>query len=288
MKRPKRFQRKSTGEIILHIIVALIFCIVGFSYLYSLIWAFLAGVRTHTDIVMNPFGWPTEWHWENYLDVFTELNVNGHGFFEMLLNSIYFSVLRVFLNLFITINFAYCCTKYKFPGSTLPYTIILIMITLPIYGSAGAQYKIVHSLGLTNSYLYVLTSLSGFGVSFLYFRAFFQNMSWSYAEAAMMDGANDFQIYFKVMFPMAKPIFGALFLTQWLPIWNSYEQALVYYPNLPTLPVGIYQFSKEMLYRARLDILFASCVLISIPALILFIAFNKVITTNISLGGLKG
>ena len=88
--------------------------------------------------------------------------------------------------------------------------------------------------------------------------------------------------------PMAKPLFGALFLTGWLGIWNNYESALIYLPNLPTLPVGIYQFNTEMIYRARLDILFAACVIISIPAIILFVAFNKVITTNVSLGGIKG
>ena len=104
----------------------------------------------------------------------------------------------------------------------------------------------------------------------------------------MIDGANDFQIYQKVMMPMARPIFGALFLTSWLGSWNNYESALIYLPNLPTLPVGIYQFNTEMIFRARLDILFAACVWVSIPAILLFVVFNKVITTNVSIGGLKG
>ena len=90
------------------------------------------------------------------------------------------------------------------------------------------------------------------------------------------------------MFPQMKPLFGALFLSSWLTTWNSYENELLFQPNLPTLPVGIYQFNLEMIYRARLDILFAACVLISIPAIILFIVFNKTITTNVSVGGIKG
>ena len=118
--------------------------------------------------------------------------------------------------------------------------------------------------------------------------SFFKNLSWTYAEAAMMDGAENFAIYFRVMLPQAKPMFGALFLTQCIGVWNSYESALIYLPNLPTLPVGIYQFNAEMIYRARLDILFAACVIITIPALLLFIVFNKTITSNVSLGGIKG
>lgn len=288
MRLPKAFRRKSGIEIALHLFVSFIFLIVAASYVYIFVWSILAGAKTHTEVIMNPFGLPETWHMQHFLEVFSRLEVNGNNFWDMLFNSVYFSVVGVGLSIFFTMTFAYCCTKYKFPGSTLPYTIILIMLTLPIYGSAGAQYKLVHSMGLVDSYAYVILSAGGFNMLFLYFRAFFTNLSWAYAEAAMMDGANAFQIYFRVMMPMAKPLTGALFLTNWLTSWNNYSNNLVYLPNLPTLPVGIYQFNMEMLYRARLDILFAACVWISIPALILFIVFNKVITTNVSIGGLKG
>ena len=285
---PKSFRRKSKTEIALHLFVSLIFFLVAASYVYVFLWAVVAGAKTHTEIVMEPFSLPEIWQWKNYLDVFTLLEVNGKNFWDMLFNSVYFSVGAVGLMHLVTMAFAYCCTKYKFPGSNLPYTIILIMITLPLYGTGGATYRIYKALGMVDSYSHILSALSGFSMNFLYYRACFKNMSWSYAEAAMMDGADDFVIYGKVMMPMAKPIFGALFLTGWLGTWNNYESALIYLPNIPTLPVGIYQFNTEMIYRARLDILFAACVIISIPAIILFVAFNKVITTNVSLGGIKG
>ena len=288
MKKPKVFRRKSKGEITLHLLVSCIFFLVAASYAYILIWAIIAGCKEHAEIIVNPFSLPKSWHWEHYLEVFSLLEVNHNNFLDMLFNSIWFSVGGVFIQQFITMSFAYCCTKYKFPGSNLPYLIILLMITLPIYGSGGATYRLYKSLGFVNSYSQLIASAGGFTMNYLYYRAYFKNLSWAYAEAAMMDGADDFQIYYKIMFPMAKPIFGALFLTSWVVSWNSYESALVYLPQLPTLPVGIYQFNTEMIYRARLDVLFAACVIVSIPAIILFVAFNKVITTNVSLGGLKG
>ena len=103
-----------------------------------------------------------------------------------------------------------------------------------------------------------------------------------------MDGAGEFKIWWKVMFPLVRPLFGALFLLTWLADWNNYASALIYLPKLPTLPVGIYQFNTEMIYQARLDILFAACTLTALPAIILFIVFNKTLTTSVSLGGLKG
>lgn len=288
MKILNRFKRKSKVEIALHCFVSLIFAVVAASYLYILIWTIIAGTKTHSEIVMNPFSLPETWHWEHFIEVFTQLEVGGNDFFDMLFNSVWFSVLGVFINQFTTITFSYCCTKYKFPGNGLPYTIILIMMTLPIYGAGGATYAVYRNLGLVDTYLHVIASAGGFSAMFLYYRAFFQNLSWTYAEAAQMDGAGHFQIYFRVMLPQARPIFGALFLTQWLSTWNGYESALIYLPSLPTLPVGIFQFNTEMMYRARLDILFAACFIIAIPALILFTAFNKVITTNVSIGGIKG
>lgn len=288
MKKFKKFKRKSPAEVALYIFVSAIFMAVALSYLYLLAWAVVSGAKTHLEIVMDPFGLPEKWHWEHYLEVFRELNVSGHGFFEMLFNSVYFTVVNAAIQIFVTCTFAYCCTKYKFPGSVLPYTIILIMMTLPLYGSSGASYKLYHNLGLLSSYAQVITSASGFSVNFLYFRAFIKNLSWTYAEAAQLDGANDFQIYFKVMFPQLKPICGALFLTTWLTAWNDYESPMIYLRDLPTLPVGIYKFNQEMIYAARLDILFAACVIIAIPAIVLFAVFNKTITTSVSVGGIKG
>lgn len=288
MRRFKFFRRKSPAEATLHIFVSVLFMAVALSYLYILVWAFIAGLRTNSEIVITPYGLPTTWNWRNYFDVFRMLEVGGHTFLDMLFNSIWFSVVPVLIQQFTTVTFAYTCEKYKFPLSWLPYTIILVMIALPIYGNSGAAYKLHHDLGMIDTYAQVVTSAGGFSIYFLYYTAYFKNMSWTYAEAAMMDGADEFQTYFRVMLPQAKPIFGALFLTSWIAVWNSYDLALVYLPNLPTLPVGIYQFNTEMIFRARLDILFAACVLISIPAIVLFVAFNKVITTNVSVGGIKG
>lgn len=288
MRKPNFFKRKSKTEIVLHLCVSLFFLILAMSYLYLLVWMVMSGFKSHTEIVMDPFGLPTTWNWKNYLDIFSVLEVNGHNFWNMLFNSCYFSLLGPLLTETCCIAFAYCCTKYKFPGSTLPYTIILIMMTLPLYGSGGATYKIISGLGLVDTYAHLLLGLAGMSVNFLYYRAFYQNVSSVYMEAAMMDGAGDFAIFLKIMFPMAKPIFGALYLTGWLANWNNYASALIYLPNLPTLAVGIFQFNTEMIYRARLDVLFAGCVVVALPALILFAVFNKTLTSSISFGGVKG
>ena len=288
MRRIKSFRRKSPAEVTLYCLVSCLFMVVALSYIYILVWTLFSAVKTHNEIVMTPFSLPTTWHWEHFLEVFNTLEVSDTNFFGMLKNSILFSVVPALLSQLVSMSFAYVCTKYTFPGNKWPFMIVLIMLTLPLYGSGGAVYKLYYNLGLINSYWQLIVAASGFDKAFLYYTAYFKTVSWSYAEAAMMDGANAFQIYYKVMFPMAKPLFTALFIIGWKVQWNSYSGGLVYYPKLPTLPMGIYQFNKEMIYRARLDILFSACLYVSIPALIIYIIFNKTMTTSVSFGGLKG
>lgn len=283
----KRFRRKSRSEIILHCFMSVLFAIVAASYLYILIWMVIAGFKEHTELVMNPFGLPTEWKWGNYIEVFTGMEVNGNHFADMLFNSLWFSVFGTFTAQFFSLTLAYAITKYTFPGSKLIYPIILVMATLPIYGTGGAAYKLMDDLHLIDNYAQVFFP-QVFGFSVLYYISFVKSLSWSYAEAAKIDGAGDFTIFFRVMLPQMKPIFGALFLSNWVTSWNSYEGAMLYLPNLPTLPVGIYQFNIEMTARMRLDLLFAACVLICLPSIILFAVFNKTMTSSVSIGGLKG
>lgn len=284
----KSLKRKAPAEKVIYCFVSLIFLLFALSYIYIIAWTLMSSLKTHTEIVLDPFSLPKVLNWSSYLELPEVFYVNNNGFGQMLFNSVWFSVVGAFLQQFVTIAFAYCCSKYKFPGSEWIYTIVLIMTTLPIYGTGGATYRLYHELGLINTYAHVLASCAGFNIHFLYYRAYFKNLSWTYAEAAMMDGANHFQIYSKVMLPQAKPLFFSLFLTTWLASWNNWSSVLLYLPKLPTLPVGIQQFNVEMIYKARLDVLFAACMIVAIPALVMFIAFNKVLTTSVSVGGIKG
>lgn len=284
----KNFRRKSTSEIIVHCVVSAFYMLVALSYIYIIVWMVIAACKTHQEIVLSPFSLPEKWHWSHFLEMIGQLRVNGHGFFSMLFTSCWFSIVGVLFGQMVIMVFAYTATKYTFPGSKHVYTIILVVLTLPLYGSSAGMYKLFHDLGLINSYAQIICSGNVLTMTTLYYMAFFKNMSWTYAEAAMMDGANHFQICYKVMLPQAKPLFIAMFIGEWENNWNNYASSLIYLPKLPTLPVGIFQFNTEMLYRARLDILFAACVFTFIPTLIIFIVFNKTLTTSVSLGGIKG
>ena len=161
------------------------------------------------------------------------------------------------------------------------------MTTLPIFGSGSATYKLLYNLGFLNSRLMILTSLGGFSMNFLYMYAFFRGVSDTYAEAAEIDGANDWQIFFKVMLPQSMAMAGSLFIILWMAEWNSYGTALIYLNKMPTLAVGIYLFQTHMMYKSSMNILYAACFISLLPPLLIFITCNGMLMSNVSLGGIK-
>lgn len=281
-----RKRHLSISERVVRTIVWILFAAVAFSYLYLVFWCFYSGARTNDDIALNTFGFSSI-HLENYVEVFSKFEFNGSNFFAMIWHSIYFSFFGPLISIFLTSMLAYCCAKYKFFGSALIPAIILVVMTLPIYGSGTAMYRLLYQLNWINSYAMIFTSFNGFTGYFLYFFAFYKTVSSTYSEAASLDGANPWQIFFRVIFPQSLPMFGALFLMAWIGEWNAYASPLLYLPNLPTLSVGIYQFQEVAKFTNRMDLLFAGCAISMLPPLILFAFCNKTMMENVSIGGIK-
>lgn len=256
-------QKRSVSERILYCIIFVLFTLFALSYIYCMWWCFMSGLKTHDEIVANSFKLPTTWHFEHFGEMMRLMSVADTGFWGMLGNSVYFSVLGAY------------------------FIASLITMILPIYGNGGSMYVLLHDLGLLNSRLQILTCLSGIGVNYMYFHAFFQNVSNTYAEAAQIDGAGDYTIFFRIMLPQALPMFGAIFLLIWMAEWNNYSSAVLYLNKLPTLSAGIYLFQTEATNMARFDILYMAYFVTCIPPLLIFIFFNNVLMSNISLGGIK-
>lgn len=280
-------QRKSPAEKIIYTIIFVLFSLFALSYLAIFAWGILASLKTQTEAIMDPFGFPAKPQWKNYSEVFTQFVVKDADFFEMTFNSIYFSIVPAAGAILFCSMLAYVTTKYHFFGAKAYYYLSFVVMLLPIYSSGGAMYKLIHNLNLIDNYAFVVVSFGGIGATYMYFAAFFKNLSWSYAEAAYMDGANDWQVFFKVMLPQSMTMIGALFLLSWMGAWNSYDAQLLYLKSLPTLSVGIYIFDSDTEGLARKDLLYAACMIASVPTLIIFACFNNIMMSNISLGGIK-
>ncbi len=286
MEKPK-MKMLSTGQKITYVIAFVITTAITLSHLTVPVFAFLQGFKTHAEVVLTPFALPAEWHFENYVNVFTLLKVGNTNFLGMTFNTLWWSLGATFVEVAGTFCVTYVVSKYKFPGSSLlNYSAILVMI-IPLPSGASA-YKTIYTLGLNDSPLYLIAKIGGLTGSYLLIKACIDGVSWTYAEAALIDGASDFQIMYKIILPQLVAPMMAIVINRILFYWNSFEEPLLYLSKLPMLSVGIKAFHNEMIYNARMDILFAACLISALPLWILYGVCNKTLL-NVSFGGgLKG
>ena len=182
---------------------------------------------------------------------------------------------------------AYAVAKYNFKGKNIIYSVAIIVMILPIIGSLASEVQIADAFGFRNSVLGVcLMRCKYTGIYFLVFYATFKSLSWSYAEAAQIDGASHFGTFFRIMLPLIKGTIFAVFILLFIEHWNDYYTPLVFLPEKPTLSYGLFTFQDDNAGSTPLQ--FSACFLASIPILLVFIAFKDKIMGNVTMGGIKG
>ena len=168
------------------------------------------------------------------------------------------------------------------------YKLGVFVSILPIYGAAGAMYKLLTDIKIINSPLMFLTRVTLFGGNFFYYYAFYKAISWQYAEAAFIDGAGHWQVYLKIMLPMVIPSATALYVMGVIGTWNDYSTILLYWQKYPTLAYGAYAYSEGTKFKADTPSYFAGVLVSIIPILVLFGCFQNTVMEKVHIGGLKG
>lgn len=289
MKRhPSSKIKKRPGEIVLFAIVFLIFVIYAVMLFYPLIWGLLSSFKSVKDYNNSPFSFPSVWHFENYIEAIKTISDDGMSFTQMLWNSVWFAVGSAIIHMEFTSAYAYVLNKYNFRGRKFLYGLCLFMMAVPIGASFVSTYRLMHNLHLTNSYLILLTSINVYGMKLILCYSYYNNISNAYVEAAQIDGANFYTIYFKAMRPQATPILLTLMVLEFIEKWNDYMGPLLYLSKMPTLATGLYRYQSIVEWSGNYPVLFAGIFICTLPLFIIFIFFSNKLMDNISVGGLKG
>ena len=231
-------KKGSVGAKVATSIVYFIFWVYTASLMFFIAWAFYNSVKTDDAFLENMNALPTVWNFNNYKDAYRFIEHNETGFIGMFINSIWFAGGSAFLATLMHAITGYIFAKYHFPCKGVAFSFILFTISLPIVGSLPSMYKVVYSLHLEESPLFLVSYLGGFGSNFLIMYAFFNGIDKTYMEAAEMDGATRFGIFFKIMLPLAVGPSLSLFLLTFIAQWNNYETPILFLSMMPTLSSG--------------------------------------------------
>ncbi len=216
------------------------------------------------------------------------------AFGDFLFNSFMYSIICSFVHAFVAFACAYLCVKYKFRFSEFIYVVMLVVMAIPIVGSSPAMITLLRDLGIYDTiFAMVALNFNFTGMYFFVFHAYLLGVSDTYVEAAEIDGATQFGIFIKIIFPLCAKVFFTVFLLQFIQTWNDYQTPLLYYPNHPTLSYAVYRMTnntngadKGMEYQG-LPQRVAGCMVLAMPVFLLFVAFNKMLMGNLTMGGLK-
>lgn len=286
MKKQKSgiVEKKWTPYSVVMFIVLVVYAATLFGVL---VWAFLTSLKDRIEYIRDAVALPKDWLFSNYIRTFRELSAGGKNIFVMFGNSLWLSVLPPTINLFTAAMASYAMAHYKFPGRGLIWAIMIFMMTLPIMGNSAAVYKMYLRLGMYNSPLILLRNITGLGGSLMLIAAF-TGISKTYAEAAFLDGAGHFTVFFRIMLPQAMGVILALWTMSFITSWNDYMTPIMYLPDYTPVTTGLYIYQKETERVLDVPILFAGSLMVLIVPVVMFACFQDKFMSLSFGGGIKG
>ena len=223
-------------------------------------------------------------NFSNYVKAFTTANM-GRAF----INSVIVMVCVLIVSVIIGTQLAYVLDRFKFPGNGVIRSLFLIASLLPAVAMQVTVYQIMSDLHLVNSLGgYIIMSCGTDVISMYIFIQFMENIPLSLDESAIIDGANYWQIYWKIMLPLLKPAIVTSCILKGVGVYNEYYAANLYLmrKEIRTMALSLYTFVGPM--GSKYNLICAGVIISLLPALIVFVCCQKQIYSGITAGAVKG
>lgn len=251
--------------------------------LFPLYWLVTSSFKNSVDVVKMPPDWfPKSFTLSNYVDVF-----NNQPAFKWAYNSIVVASVSTIALLIFSAMAAYAFSKLNFKGKNVIFIIFVSSLMIPKEVMIVPLFRIIQDFGMVNTLSGMIwpNVATAFGVFLL--KGFFDSIPDSLREAAKIDGASEFRIFFTIMLPLVKPGLGALFILNFVNVWNDYLWQLVVgqSENSKTLMVGIATLMQDL--NPNFAYKMAGATIGAIPMLIIFVLFQKYFTRGITIGSDK-
>lgn len=264
-------------------IIHIILIIGSVAMLLPFLWMILTSLKTLTEsTTIPPTILPKSMKWSNYKDVWNLL-----PFPKFYINTILMLIGRIAGSLFFSAMAAYAFARINFPGKNLFFMIVLIQMMVPGQIFIIPQYLLVSKLGWLNTVkaLIVPGVVSAFGTFLL--RQFFLGIPNELEEAAILDGCNRWQIFYKIMLPLTKSGLVALGIFTSLFAWKDLMWPLIVNMSIDKMPLSSGLASLQGQYSTNFPQLMAGSMIAIWPMLLIFIIFQKQFIEGIATTGSK-
>lgn len=253
--------------------------------LVPIVWIIISSFKSNKEILSNPFTLPTGIDFQAYYQV---LKMAEFGKYTM--NSIIISTSATLIALFFYALAAYVFAKFEFFGKRLFFILFSMTLLIPGFAMVQPIFSLINYLGIydTKLALIVVYISGGMAVSLFILRAAFMNIPKELDEAAYIESANFWQVFFHINLPLAKSALATAGILMFLGNWNEffYGFMLTTTAENRTLPVALQFFNEQFSYNYTQ--LFAALTLVTMPSIIIYLLAQEQVQQSIVSGGVKG
>ena len=254
-------------------------------FMVPFLWMLSTSLKSNPQLyVYPPILVPIPAHPENYLTAITYID-----FFLYLRNTLIIAVAATIGALISCSLVAYSLARIPWPGRNFLFILTVATLMLPYQVTLIPLFLVFKNLGWVGDFRpLIIPHFFGGALYIFLLRQFFMTIPMELSEAARIDGASEFRIYWSVILPLAKPALATVAIFEFIARWRDYLGPLIYLndQNLYTLSLGIYQYRSQ--YGAEWALLMAASVLITLPIILLFFFLQKTFVQGIALTGIKG
>lgn len=279
MTRLRQFRKETNVPILVALTVITIFTMIPF------LWVIASAFKDNTEIFGSAALLPEEWKFENFQAAW----MDGQ-FGRYFMNTVFVALATTIIVVAVTAPAGYAFAKTQLRHATPLFYLYLFGITLPIESIIVPLFYQIKDMGLVNSLWGLTLALVGTGVPFGVYlmRSFFRDLPDALAEAARIDGASEWGIFFRIMLPLAKPGLLALAVFSFLGAWNEFFISILILlrDDVRTIPIGLVQFREQNM--SDYGALFAAITLAIIPSILIYIALQRQFISGLAAGATKG
>jgi len=253
--------------------------------LIPFVWALSASFKPLSEIVSSePNFFPKNFTLDNYRQIFLQEPL----FWRWLFNSVVIAVSVTILNLLLNSMAGYALARLHFVGKRFWFFLILAVLAVPAQITLIPTFLILKAIGWLNSYQGMIVP-SMVNATFIFMmRQFFVNFPRELEEAAQLDGLNTFGIFRHIVLPLAKPALAAQAVFVFMGSWNNFLLPIVilFDPEMFTLPLGLNTFKGQ--YISYWNYIMAASIVFTLPALGIYVFFNRYFIQSVTFTGGKG
>jgi multiple sugar transport system permease protein len=222
--------------------------------------------------------------WQNYVQVWTKIQL-WRGF----LNSLFVAVSTTVVEVLVSALAGFAFARMRFPGRQTLFLLLLVTMMIPGVVTMIPAFILFRLLGWINTFKPLIIPLF-FGTAFATFlsRQFFLTLPAELEDAARVDGANPFQIFWYIFLPLAGPILATLGGLGFIARWNDYLGPLIYLSDQKKYTIPLMLAQLNSLYERRWDLLMAGSVIAIVPIVLILLVMQKYFVESVATTGLKG